>query len=215
MTKFIEIPASSKSLNSRSLIFGVGINDAEYLTSPRINGKRVVCKYYSTWLNMLERSYSNEYLSRNKTYEDVSVCEEWLTFSNFRKWMETQDYKEKELDKDILIDGNKTYSKDACIFISGHINRLLISNSNPTNGEFIGAVFDISKGKYISRCRVNGKRVFLGTFKAKEKASKAYLEFKSRYVESIANEEEASENPRLQQALLRHAKEFKEKAEKL
>lgn len=46
-----------------------------------------------------------------------SVCEEWLTFSNFKRWMEQQDYEGKALDKDLLVSQNKTYSSETCVFV--------------------------------------------------------------------------------------------------
>lgn len=41
MRMFKEIPASKKSLAPRKPIYGVGINDAGYITSLRIDGKLV------------------------------------------------------------------------------------------------------------------------------------------------------------------------------
>ncbi len=39
---FHKIPASKKSLANRKLIFGIGINDSDYITDTVINGKRVL-----------------------------------------------------------------------------------------------------------------------------------------------------------------------------
>ena len=65
---------------NRSLICGVGVNDANYATS----GKRM-CPFYRRWINMLERCYSEKFQEKNPTYRGCSVCEEWLTFSNFKR----------------------------------------------------------------------------------------------------------------------------------
>lgn len=68
---------------------------------------------------MLKRCYS---IHNGKSYKDCSVCDEWLTFSNFRAWMEQQDWKDKELDKDLLVEGNLIYSPEACMFVPRELN---------------------------------------------------------------------------------------------
>ena len=87
----------NNSTNHR-LVAGVGINDADYTLSITeslgyVDGKRKQkliwrCKFYATWKSMIERGYSNKVKERSPTYEDVSVCEEWLTFSKFKAWLE-------------------------------------------------------------------------------------------------------------------------------
>ena len=88
-------------MKTRKLVYGVGINDSNYVvrrfeTIGYVNGKQKqkliwVCPYYQTWTNMLNRCYSIKYQERNKTYIGCSVSEEWKTFSNFRSWMMTKD----------------------------------------------------------------------------------------------------------------------------
>jgi hypothetical protein len=87
------------------LICGQGKNDS--LVS--IKG----CQYYRKWSNMLHRVFG----AKCHNYVDASVCEEWLTFSNFKSWMETQDWHGKELTP---IDA--TYSPSTCRF-GEHIYR--------------------------------------------------------------------------------------------
>ena len=63
-----------------------------------------------------------EYLERRPAYKDVVVRQEWLTFSNFKRWMEKQDWEGKQLDKDIIVLGNKVYSPETCAFVLGVTN---------------------------------------------------------------------------------------------
>lgn len=92
------------------LVCGVGINDATYSVY-RYKGsagsqKRIwACPFYRTWGTMLGRCYSDKFHEQNPTYVGCTVCDEWLTFSKFKAWMETQDWKDKQLDKDILVPG--------------------------------------------------------------------------------------------------------------
>ena len=110
------------------LVYGVGINDAIYTTQPMINGKQVVCPYYRTWKDMIRRCYSTKYYDKRPTYEGCSVADEWLVFSKFKAWMETQDWEGNQLDKDILLQGNRIYSKDTCAFVSGSVNSFVLNN---------------------------------------------------------------------------------------
>lgn len=93
---------------------GVGINDSITPIHTVVNGKRAMCPFYRVWSNMLDRCYGNSELNG---YDSVSICEEWLTFSNFKIWMEKQDWQGKQLDKDILSKGgSKTYSPSTAMF---------------------------------------------------------------------------------------------------
>ena len=104
------------------LVYGVGINDAEYVVVKReevgnVDGKRKRktvwrCPFYKTWSSMLRRCYSTKYQERCPTYMGCSVSEEWHTFSVFRNWMESQDWQDTQLDKDLLVEGNKVYSPE-------------------------------------------------------------------------------------------------------
>ena len=75
---------------------------------------------------MLQRCYSESHLVRQPTYKGCSVCEEWLTFSNFKSWMEQQDWEGKQLDKDLLVYKNKIYSPETCVFVSSVINSFFV-----------------------------------------------------------------------------------------
>lgn len=106
----------------KKLIHGVGINDAGYnisISTRLPNGRRQEqrCPYYKRWVNMLTRCYSKAEQARNPCYIGCVVCPEWLTFSNFKRWMEQQDWKGKELDKDKHGDG-KLYSPTTCEFLT-------------------------------------------------------------------------------------------------
>ena len=113
-------------MKPKKLVCGVGINDADYAvqkleTVGYADGKRKqrlvwVCPYYQTWIDMLKRCYSDKLQERQPTYKGCSVSEEWLTFSAFKVWMEKQDFERKQLDKDLLFEGNKVYSAETCVF---------------------------------------------------------------------------------------------------
>jgi hypothetical protein len=186
------------------LVFGVGINDADYCVIPTVNGKRIHCKYYITWYSMIQRCYDSKYQTKYTTYIGCIVCEEWLTFSNFKKWMETQDFKDKQLDKDILIQGNKVYSPNTCIFVTGAINKLFVKNDANRGQYKLGVYFDKTNGKFKAHCQVSGKQKNLGYYLTEEEAYQAYKIFKQAHIRNIALEQT---DERLKEAMLKYVVE--------
>jgi hypothetical protein len=206
MNNFIEIPASKNSLSNRKLILGVGSNDANYVVQPVIDGKQVSCPYYQVWISMIKRCYSNKFQSKNPTYLGCIVAKEWHKFSLFSKWMRSQDWKGKDLDKDIIIAGNKLYSPDSCLFVSHQINSLLIDSATIRGNFPQGVSFDKHSGKYKASCKISGKSKSLGRFMSATEAEVCYLTFKSSLIVSVSKNEECLKSPLLAQSLLSHAK---------
>ena len=174
-------------MGSRGIVAGVGINDADYVVQKNenivLNGKtktKVVwrCPYYRVWCNMITRCYNKNSKLKYPSYKDCYVCDEWLTFSNFKSWMGQQDWEGKELDKDILFKGNKVYSPDTCIFVSRKLNTLLISSS-PTRGKYpLGVSYHKRDCNYHVRCCLDGKITHCGVFDNPEDAHKVWQQNK-------------------------------------
>ncbi len=137
---------------------------------------------------MLERCYSEKYHSICPTYIDCSVCSEWLVFTAFKKWMITQDWKSKHLDKDILEIGNKIYSPNTCLFVSPEINGLMIDKKSFLGDLPQGVSRVKSTDRFRARCYANGKSNHIGYFRDVDSASEAYNKFKSAHVLSLSNE---------------------------
>lgn len=187
--QFIEIPATQACFNKRKLVKGIGTNDADYMTGRRVNGKGVRCPFYATWVNMLGRCYSEAYKKTRPTYSGCSVCHEWLTFSNFRSWMVKQDWEGKQIDKDIIITGNKVYSPKTCIFVYLEINTLL-SDLWPISGKMPkGIRFNRKTNNFQARCHSLGRENNIGVFSTIEEANKARKKFKSDHIKSIASKQ--------------------------
>ena len=183
---FTEIPASKSSLARRRLVCGVGVNDANYLIRPRINNKAIMCPYYKKWADMISRCYSEKFNKRHQTYNECTVCDEWLVFSNFKLWMKTQDWQNKELDKDILAHGDKMYSPDTCLFVAPKINRLILTN-NAIRGDYpLGVFYSKPHKRFIAKCKVNKKNVHLGLYDTAEEAHEVYKKFKYELIEEVA-----------------------------
>lgn len=173
----------------KKLVHGVGVNDANYTVHSVINGKWVQCKFYQTWTDMLKRCYSSKYQARYPTYVGCAVIPEWLTFSNFKSWMEQQDWRGKQLDKDLLFKGNKVYSPDTCVFVDGGLNNFMLDHG-AARGEWpIGVCFDKREGKFMANCSnpFNRRREHLGYFNCPDEAHKAWKKRKHELALELAD----------------------------
>ncbi|MCK4758725.1 MAG: hypothetical protein KAT69_01680 [Candidatus Aminicenantes bacterium] len=178
--------AQKISIANRSLICGVGINDADYITTKQINGKIIRCPFYQKWRGMLTRCYDKKTKDRFPTYNGCSVVEEWLTFSNFKKWMESQNWQGKELDKDIIEPGNKIYSPKTCVFVDRYVNGLLVDSAGKRGKYPIGVYFQKDRRKFASRCNIKGKKELLGRFDTCEDAFLVYKKAKHDEILRVA-----------------------------
>jgi len=125
--------------------------------------------------------------------------------------MKSQDWHGKQLDKDILVVGNKEYSHETCVFISGAVNSLLTDCAALRGGCPQGVCWNKVAAKYQADCGVSGKKKHLGYFGTINKAEVAYLKFKSELIRDVA-----SEQPRnIMDGLLRHAQVMENRINKL
>ena len=197
-------------MKKKKLVCGVGINDADYVAEKRKriiheNGKQKqklvwICPFYSRWRVMIQRCYSVKYQEKFPTYKGCFVCEEWLTFSKFRQWMQNQDWGGKQLDKDILVPGNKVYSPDTCVFIEKRVNAFLTESTASRGQHLIGASLDKTANKFEATCSIGmGKNKRLGRFNTEIEAHLAWLKCKQEVARQLAAEQT---DPRVAKALI-------------
>lgn len=170
----------------------VGINET-------VDGSGKHLNSYICWRDMLRRCYSEKYQEKHPAYIDCSVCKEWLYYPNFKKWYEENYYEvngqRMELDKDILIKGNKVYSPKTCIIVPKNINTLF------TKRKFLRGEFPIGASKhnvglcdkFRSECYVfikelnKYKRKLLGLYNTPEEAFGVYKKTKEENIKNIAD----------------------------
>lgn len=194
----------------KKLVYGVGVNDANYVVvkmeeAPMVEGKRKrkllwTCPFYSTWMNMLKRCFSDKEKEKYPTYKDVTCCKDWLVFSNFKQWMETQDWQGKQLDKDIIFTNSKVYSPETCAFVSGVTNSF-VTASDATRGNFpLGVSWHKVAKKFIAQCcnPFTKKNEYLGRFNCPKEAHEAWRKRKHELAHLIA---ELETDSRVKEAL--------------
>ena len=143
-------------------------------------------KTYNTWKSMLERCYSKNTSYKNISYIKTKVCKEWHNFQNFAKWFEENYIEGFQLDKDILVKGNKIYSPETCCFVPQEINIFFVEKKSNIGVYPVGIHLNKKSGTYITRITNFGKRVTLGSFKVVEEAEKVYFQAKKEYGKKLA-----------------------------
>lgn len=175
------------------LVQGIGYNAGKYPT--KLEGKSTF--QYNLWLNMLHRI--------SVTYTDCIISENFKNFSYFYEWCEKQigfGLPNYELDKDLLIKGNKLYSEETCVFIPKELNVLLTKRQNDRGSLPVGITEQ--KGRYRARCNIYGVRKHIGYFDTPELAFEAYKLAKENHIKDIAHKYKDSIDIRVFNALIKY-----------
>lgn len=146
-------------------IYGVGINNlkGESRTVP-----------YKAWIRMLYRCY--------KLNLGAKVCNQWLTYSNFKTWYELTTNRIRaigyrgtlELDKDLNCQNGLMYSPQDCSLLPMEINRFIVNiGCSTVNSTGLAGVDKDNRGNLKKPYRIShfnlGKKVHI-YFESKEKA---------------------------------------------
>lgn len=190
------------------LVYGFGVNDNKHQANKY--GKSV--KEYKIYCDMLRRC-TYKYQQKKAAYSGVSCSDNFKSYSYFYEWCNKQvgfnskDSKDMDwqLDKDILIKGNKVYGEDACVFVPRRINTLL-TNRNASRGDWpIGVRRQSRDSRFNARCNNGtGKSRHLGYFDTPQEAFQAYKTFKEALIKEVANEYKEQLDPRVYDVLMRY-----------
>lgn len=173
-------------------VYGVGITGLEPTRDE--NGKKL--NSYVCWKDMLQRCYSAKFQEKRPTYKGCCVCADWLYYPNFKKWYDENYYeinnKTSQLDKDILVKGNKVYSPDTCVFVPQFINSLFTKRQNGRGDFPVGVCYHKRDKKYQASLSVfkDGKATVkhLGSFDTVNEAFEVYKKAKEDYIKEVADE---------------------------
>jgi hypothetical protein len=103
--------------------------------------------------------------------------------------MERQDWQDKELDKDILAEGNKIYSPKTSVFVDGSVNKF-INDSGASRGKYmIGVARRKETHSFAAMCHngFTGKLENIGYFKTEIDAHNAWKKRKHELACQLAD----------------------------
>ena len=189
-------------------VFGVGVLGAKY--SSRVSD--VLTKEYVLWCDMLRRCYSDAYKKRKPTYEGCEVSNNFKSYEYFYEWCNNQfgfNNEDWQLDKDLLIKGNKVYSEATCVFIPQEINKVLVKREASRGKYLIGVSWNKKASAFVARVNKNkGKREYLGLFNTELEAFNAYKKAKESFVKEQAEKWKDKIDPRAYKALMNYEVEI-------
>ena len=191
-----------------SSVHGIGVLGTKY--PPKING--VLTKEYILWKNMLERCYSDSFKKKNPTYEGCEVSDNFKSYEYFYEWCNEQigfgndgNGNPFQLDKDLLIKGNKVYDENICVFLPKEINSLLAKREALRGENLIGVSWSKTNKAFVAMVNRNkGKREHLGSFKTEIEAFNAYKQAKEAFVKEQANKWKGEIDHRVYNALMNY-----------
>ena len=201
-----EIVTTSKTLRAGNILnpyfaryYGVG-----YLGVGKhrvIKDKRPTPSY-SCWRFLMRRNFCEKSFLINPTYKDCTVCKSWYNFQVFSDYFYSHEsyglgY---ELDKDLLVNGNRHYSPETCVMIPQEINKAL--KTVQVNSVVAGVRKRKNTKGYQVRVTEHGKRRHVGEFYTEEEASAAYVKAKEDYIHSLAEKWHGKIEERAYQALM-------------
>lgn len=189
---FCENKTKNGIQNNHELIYGIGEKGNKYPI--RINGEKL--KEYILWSKMLERCYSDKMKERNPTYKDVTCSKEFLSYTFFYEWLHKQENWEYlnennihyNLDKDILIKGNKIYSPNTCCLVPQNVNGLFIKR-NKSRGALPIGVTKNREGFCAQWSDNKGGKHRSKTVYSIEEAFIIYKTEKEKIIKQVAQEE--------------------------
>lgn len=191
------------------LVCGMGFNDNKYLAR---SGSKTTAEY-TAWASMLRRCKESTWI-RQPTYVGTTCSENFKNYSFFYEWCQKQvGFGERDsagnkwqLDKDLLVKGNKIYSEDTCVFVPPVLN-LLLSRCSSSKGDFpLGVSWSKAAQKYVAQCGEGkkDKSTYIGVYNTVEEAFLSYKTIKEFRVKQVAEEYKSQLDTRTYDALLKY-----------
>lgn len=189
-------------------VHGVGVAGAKYPIT--VNG--IKTKEYDLWNSMLKRCYSDAYQKKQPTYKGCKVSNNFLRYEYFYEWCHKQigfDNEYWQLDKDLLVKGNKVYNESTCVFIPKEINSLLTKSTASRGEHLIGVCWSKTNKAFAAQVsKSKGKREHLGFFKTELEAYNAYKVAKETFIKEQANKWNGKIDERAYNALMNYTVEI-------
>lgn len=121
-------------------------------------------------------------VGKNDGYLDVTISDEFKDAQKFCDWVVQQPGwgQGYTLEKDLLIEGNREYRAEACVFVPFRVNQAIIRRTAKS------VVKKVQDGWSVT-CHVNNLKIFLGTYPTQDEAYHVYGKYQGDYIKSLAN----------------------------
>ena len=131
----------------------------------------------------------------------MTCCSDWLYYENFYEWIHSQDNfdrwlngKRWEIDKDIILKGNKIYSPETCFLVPHNVNCLFLKSKASRGKMPIGVTKN--DDAYESHCNnpLTGEIGYIGSSSTIEGAFLIYKKYKEKLIKQVAQIEYGKNN---------------------
>jgi hypothetical protein len=148
-----------------------------------------------------------------KSYDDVTIQDEWYVFQNFAKWCETQkgfnqlDLNSRffVLDKDIKSDPkNRRYSESTCSFIPQCLNAMFLKSKKTQYKGSQGVYADHIIEEYIAVLRLDGVYVEVGSSPSFKEAYEILMKARKEKLKSIIDKYKDKLDDHVIESILSH-----------
>lgn len=188
-------------------VCGVGIVDR---STKNADGTRN--KAYLTWKGILRRCYDTKqkcYVN----YKGCTICAEWTLFSKFERWYEKHYRLGYDIDKDILVPGNKVYGPNVCCFVPQSVNKLLTARARARGPLPQGVTRATRDGKvtgFVATVHRGGKMYAIGWGQDPQELHEIYKKEKAAQIREVARAqyEVYAISKSVRDALFRIARDF-------
>lgn len=177
-------PATKLSLSRRKLVKGIGVNDADYLTTVYGDGWRIECPAKSSWMSMMNRCYGKSNLDKFGSYNGVSVCKEWFSFMSFREWWVLNHIDGWQLDKD-LVSADRIYSPETCVYVPQWLNSFLTDHKAARGDCPIGVTRQKNMFKTVCSNPFTKRNEYIGLFANAIDAHAAWVDKKIEHATAL------------------------------
>lgn len=189
---------TTKYLNKRGT-FGVGyLGYGRFIPGEKRiphGCERMPHNLWRAWVRMLERCVGDRV--KNPSYEGCTFDESWVNCQSFIEWGILQKGHDRlesngktwQLDKDILVNGNRVYSPETCVFVPNEINTHFKDVEKGKDGYYgvneIEPKHPNAKRGWVARCcNVKKEREYLGFY---DNPTDAYIAYRTRKIEVMSD----------------------------
>ncbi len=138
------------------------------------------------WQAMSQRcKLDGSFQNAHPSYVGCTMSENFKDFQFFVEWHMQQigyGFYKYQLDKDILIKGNRIYDCNTCVLIPQSLNKFLCDRERMRGEWPLGVDFHKQRDKFRARINIGGMLTYLGHFNTPQEAYHVY---------KIAKEKEA------------------------
>lgn len=182
------------------------LDEVVAICDTRCKTNNTLDKQYFLWKDVVKRCLDKNFKDKHPTYKDCTISSEWLHYSSFKNDVSNMVGFGKDgfqIDKDLIVRGNKHYSIETCCFLPHEINTFLAFNRRNKGKHPIGVNFNKRAGLFVAKISIDNKRYDLGYFENPVDAHLRYKEKKELHAKVLAKRWKSEISLKAYNALMR------------